>query len=124
MAHFSKIDENNIVKEVLAVSNNVATDEQTGINFLIKLTGWPTWKQTSYNTIGGQHKLGGTPFRKNYGTQGFTYDEDKDAFIPPKPYNSWILNETSCLWEAPSEKPDAEKDYIWNEDTTSWQELE
>ena len=78
-----------------------------------------TWKQTSYNTKGNVHKLGGTPLRKNYAGIGFTYDEDKDAFIPPKDYPSWTLNETTCLWDAPVAMPDDGKYYIWNEDTTS-----
>ena len=82
-----------------------------------------TWKQTSYNTYGGVHSLDGTPFRKNFAGVGYTYDETKNAFISPKPFNSWSLNETTCLWEAPVAYPDDNKEYEWNEDTTSWSEV-
>tara|TARA_R110000765_G_scaffold261346_1_gene361361 strand:- start:41 stop:469 length:429 start_codon:yes stop_codon:yes gene_type:complete len=132
MASFAKIGLNNKVIEVLSLHNNELLDsngveqEVNGIDFLTKLTGWAIWKQTSYNTSGGVHKLGGTPFRKNYAGIGYTYDEDIDAFIPPKPFNSWILNETTCQWEAPVAKPDSESGaaYLWNEETTSWDETE
>ena len=121
MAHFAKLNNNNIVIDVQSVHNDTATDEAAGITFLNNLYRTSdTWKQTSYNTKGNVHKLGGTPLRKNYAGIGFTYDEDKDAFIPPKDYPSWILNETTCLWEAPVTRPDDGKYYIWNEDTTSW----
>ena len=121
MAHFSKIDSNNIVVQVDVVDNEIAVSEQAGVNFLRNLYGTnDVWIQTSYNTNGGEHMLGGTPLRKNYGGVGFTYDETKDAFIPPKPYPSWNLNETTCLWEAPVPKPDAETPYQWNEETLSW----
>ena len=107
MAHFAKLDENNIVTEIIVVSNDVATDEITGVNFLKNLFKEPNavWKQTSYNTKAGVHLLGGTPLRKNYAVIGHSYDANRDAFIPPKPYNSWILNETSCVWEAPVAEP-------------------
>jgi hypothetical protein len=126
MASFAKIGLNNKVIEVLSVHNNELLDadgveqEVNGIDFLTKLTGWSIWKQTSYNTRGGQHIKGGTPFRKNHASVGYTYDEDKDAFIPPKPYSSWILNETSCLWEAPVIYPEDGNRYIWNEDNQTW----
>jgi hypothetical protein len=133
MASFAKIGLNNKVIEVLSVHNNELLDadgveqEVNGIDFLTKLTGWSIWKQTSYNTRGGQHIKGGTPFRKNHASVGYTYDEDKDAFIPPKPYSSWILNETSCLWEAPVAMPELTQEqidnknyYTWNEETLSW----
>ena len=126
MASFAKIGLNGEVIEVLSVHNNELLDsngveqENIGINFLTKLTGWAVWKQTSYNTIGGLHQLGGTPFRKNYAGIGYQYDQTKDAFIPPKPFNSWILNENSCLWEAPISMPNDEQDYCWNEQTVSW----
>ena len=131
MATFAKIGLNNKVIEVHSVHNNVLKDaagveqEVLGIDFLTNLTGWAVWKQTSYNTLGGVHKLGGTPFRKNHAGKGFTYDEDKDAFIPKKPYTSWILNESTCQWEAPVAKPDSESGqiYNWNEETTSWDEI-
>ena len=131
MATFAKIGLNNKVIEVHSVHNNVLKDaagveqEVLGIDFLTNLTGWAVWKQTSYNTLGGVHKLGGTPFRKNHAGKGFTYDEDKDAFIPKKPYTSWILNESTCQWEAPVAKPDSEpgQRYQWNEETKSWDEI-
>ena len=102
MAHFAKIGIGSKVEKVSVVSNDIATTEQAGIDFLNNLYGTnDTWFQTSYNTIGGEHKLGGTPFRKNYAGIGFKYDLSRDAFIAPKPFNSWILNEETCLWEAP-----------------------
>jgi hypothetical protein len=81
------------------------------------------WIQTSYNTQGGVHLNGGTPLRKNYAGIGYTYDKTKDAFIPPQPYPSWTLNETSCLWKSPVEKPTDNKVYVWDETTVSWKEL-
>ncbi len=80
------------------------------------------YKQTSYNTHGGVHSLGGTPLRKNYAGIGYTYDAGRDAFIPPKPYASWVLNETNCLWDAPVAYPNDGKRYSWDEATTSWVE--
>ncbi len=129
MASFAKIGLNNKVIEVLSVHNDVLKDaggieqEVLGIDFLTKLTGWAVWKQTSYNTSGGVHTLDGTPLRKNHAGIGFTYDEDKDAFIPPQPFNSWTLNEDTCQWEAPVAYPDDGKMYEWNEETTSWVEV-
>jgi hypothetical protein len=126
MASFAKIGLNSKVIEVLSVHNDVLKDsngaeqEVIGIDFLTKLTGWAIWKQTSYNTYGGVHLLGGTPFRKNHAGKGYTYDEDRDAFIPPKTYNSWVLNEDTCLWEAPITKPQDGNNYRWNEQTLSW----
>jgi len=126
MASFAKIGLNNKVIEVLSVHNNELKDsngveqEVNGIDFLTKLTGWAIWKQTSYNTIGGVHNNGGTPLRKNHAGIGYTYDEDRDAFIPKKPFNSWVLNETTCNWEAPIALPDTENIYNWNEETQQW----
>jgi len=126
MASFAKIGLNGKVIEVLSVHNNELLDangveqEVNGIDFLTKLTGWSIWKQTSYNTRGGEHLLGGTPLRKNHAGIGMTYDEDRDAFIPKKPYPSWILNETTCLWEAPVALPDTENRYRWNEQNQTW----
>jgi hypothetical protein len=125
MAHFAKIGLNGKVIEVQSVVNEVIHDangveqESIGIDFLTKLTGWAIWKQTSFNTFGGVHSLGGTPLRKNHAGTGYTYDEDRDAFIPPKPFKSWILNETTCQWESPVVKP-TDGEYIWNELTLSW----
>jgi len=124
MAHFAKLSLDSKVVSVHVVSNEVATTEQAGIDFLDSLHKTnDVWKQTSYNTYGGVHKLGETPLRKNYAGLGYTYDEDKDAFIAPQPFNSWTLNEDTCLWEAPSAYPDDGKRYEWNEETTSWVEL-
>ena len=118
MAHFAKLDSDNKVVTVEVVSNNIATTEQAGADFLNTLYGTSdTWKQTSFNTVANEHKLGGTPFRKNFAGMGFTYDSDKDAFIPPKPYASWTLNETTCCWDSPIPYPDDDKTYIWDEQT-------
>ena len=128
MASFAKIGLNNKVIEVLSVHNDELKDaegieqEVLGIDFLTKLTGWSIWKQTSYNTGGGLHKLGGTPFRKNHAGIGYTYDEDKDAFIPPSPFTSWTLNDTTCQWDPPTAYPDDGKAYGWNETTKAWDE--
>ena len=128
MAHFAKLNQENIVIAVNIVHNNEllvdgVEDEQKGIDFLNNLYKTnDTWKQTSYNTRGGVHVLGGTPLRKNYAGIGYTYDETRDAFIAPQPYNSWILNEDTCIWEAPVAYPDDDKLYEWNEETTSWDE--
>jgi hypothetical protein len=78
------------------------------------------WIKTSYNTSGGVHSDGGTPLRKNYAGVGFTYDSTRDAFIPPQPYNSWTLNEDTCLWDSPIAYPTDDKDYAWDEDITNW----
>lgn len=126
MASFSKLNSQNIVLKVESVVNDVIQDsngieqESIGIEFLKNLYNEPNsiWKQTSYNTRGGVHVLGGTPFRKNFAGIGYTYDEDKDAFIPPKPFPSWILNETTYGWDAPVERPSGKQN--WNEETQSW----
>ena len=126
MASFAKLELNNKVIAVHSLHNNELKDangveqEVLGVEFLTKLTGWAVWKQTSYNTYGGVHKLGGTPLRKNHAGIGFTYDEDKDAFIAPKPFNSWTLNETTCLWKAPVAYPTDGQKYNWNEETQTW----
>jgi len=121
MAHFAKLGVGNKVLKVEVVSNDIATTEQAGVDFLNNLYGTnDVWKQTSYNTKGGIHKTGGTPFRKNYAGIGYKYDTSKDAFIPPKPFNSWILNETTCRWEAPVVKPDDGQQYTWNETNQTW----
>jgi hypothetical protein len=131
MASFAKIGLNSKVIEVLSVNNEVLKDadgveqESIGIDFLTKLTGYPLWKQTSYNTVGGVHNNNGTPLRKNYAGIGMTYDEDRDAFLPKKPFNSWILNETTCLWKAPVIMPTTELEnneyYSWNESIINWE---
>ena len=130
MASFAKIGLNNKVIEVLSVNNEVLKDangieqESVGIDFLTKLTGWAIWKQTSYNTHSGVHNKGGTPFRKNHAGIGYIYDEDRDAFIPPKHFNSWILNEDTCLWESPVAYPQDDNKYTWNETTLTWDLVE
>jgi hypothetical protein len=130
MASFAKIGLNSKVIEVLSVNNEVLKDsngieqEVNGIDFLTKLTGWAIWKQTSYNTHNGIHDNDGTPFRKNHAGIGYTYDENRDAFIPPKPFNSWVLNENSCTWESSVPLPDNENTYTWNESTLTWDIVE
>ena len=125
MAHFAKLGVGNIIEKVEVVSNDVATTEQVGVDFLNNLYGTrDVWKQTSYNTFAGVHKLDGTPFRKNFAGVGYTYDQTRDAFIPPKPFNSWILNETTCRWDAPIEHPDDGQRYNWNETNQTWELFE
>ena len=120
MATFAKLGLNNKVIEVLSVHNNELLDsngveqEVNGIDFLTKLTGYPVWKQTSYNNN----------IRKNHAGIGYTYDEDRDAFIAPKPFASWILNEDTCRWEAPVAYPDDDNRYTWNETNQTWDLVE
>jgi hypothetical protein len=115
MAHFAQVNENNIVTRVLVIEQDVV---DTG------LFGEPrSFIQTSYNTYDGVHKLGGTPLRKNYAGIGYTYDTMRDAFIPPKPFNSWVLDEDTCQWNAPVAMPQDDKRYTWNEETLSWTEF-
>ena len=121
MAHFAKLDENNVVIFV-----TVGRDEDNGKEAELSARTGDVYKQTSYNTHGGVHALGGTPFRKNYAGLGYTYDAGRDAFIPQKPYASWLLNETTCLWDSPVPYPtdvgteENPKRYSWDEATTSW----
>ena len=121
MAHYAFLDLNNIVTEVI-----VGKDEgEGGIDWeqhYGEFRGQPC-KRTSYNTLGGVHSSGGTPLRKNYAGIGYTYDATRDAFIPPKPFESWLLNETTCLWDAPTPMPTDGKMYTWDEPTTSWVEV-
>lgn len=122
MAHFAEIDAEGTVLRVLVVAD---AQEDRGQEFLANDLGLGgTWKKTSYNTVGGVHSNGGTPYRKNYAGIGFKYDNALDAFIPPKPFASWDLNEDTCLWEAPTPMPTDDKMYAWDEDTTSWKEVE
>ena len=113
MAHYAKVVNGIVTKVIVAEADffNTFVDDSAG-----------EWIQTSYNTHGGEHTLGGTPLRKNFAGIGFTYDREKDAFIPPQPFASWTLNETTCLWEAPVAYPDDGKKYIWNESITNWTE--
>lgn len=121
MAHYAFLDTNNIVTEVI-----VGKDEgENGINWEQHYGEFrgQTCKRTSYNTNGGVHRSGGTPYRKNYAGIGYSYDATRDAFIPPKRYASWLLNETSCIWEAPTQKPTDGKLYSWNEEQIAWVEI-
>ena len=116
MAHYAFLDGNYIVTEVIVGKDESNFDWERHYG---DLRG-QLCKRTSYNTIGGVHREGGTPYRKNYAGLGFTYDSVRDAFIPPKPYNSWLLNEDTCLWESPVPCPDDGKMYTWNEEQLSW----
>jgi len=114
MAHFAKV-ENGVVTSVIVIDQETLNTGHWGDPAL--------WVQTSYNTQGGVHKLGGTPLRKNYAGIGYSYDAGRDAFVPPKPYASWVLNETTCNWDAPVAMPTTEgKIYLWRESDTSWVE--
>ena len=113
MSHFAKVNAHGTVEQVIVA-------EQDFINTLPDAS---SWVQTSYNTYGGVHVLGGTPLRKNYAGIGYKYDADKDAFIPPKPFPSWLLDEDTCLWGAPTPYPTDGKRYTWDETTTAWVEV-
>lgn len=114
MSHFARIDENNVVVEVIVAERDYI---DSGVVGPIS-----RWIQTSYNTFAGEHALGGTPLRKNYAGIGYTYDRERDAFIPPKPFDSWILNESTCQWESPTPFPQDGKEYIWEEALQEWKE--
>jgi len=121
MAHYAFLDSNNIVTEVIVGKDESDTSQNWETRYG-DIRG-QVCKRTSYNTLGGTHKLGGTPYRKNYASIGYSYDATRDAFITPKPYASWVLDESTCLWNAPVTMPtDAGDDeyYEWNESTTSW----
>ena len=139
MAHFAKLSDENMVLQVVTIEDSKILDsnqnesEAVGQAYLEKHNNWPAnmWKKTSYGTEANKHYQDSPEgrtlsadqtkaFRKNYAGIGFTYDQSKDAFISPKPFNSWILNETTCLWEPPVANPDPTKPYDWNEETTSW----
>ena len=122
MAHFAEIDENNIVLRVL-VADEVYDNDQPGDEWLTENLGG-RWVQTSYNTYANNHLLGGTPFRGNFAGIVMNYDEDLDVFLYPQPYSSWVLNESTALWEPPFFAPDDGKKYDWDEETLSWIEVE
>lgn len=112
MAHFAKLDENNIVEQVIVAEQDVINSG---------LFGDPSrFVQTSYNTFAGEHRLGGVPLRKNFAGIGYTYDESRDAFIAPQPYPSWSLDEETCLWKPPVEMPNDGKPYAWDEGSKTW----
>jgi len=132
LSHFAKLDENNIVTFV-----TVGRQEDDGKEAELSARTGDVYKQTSYNTRGGVHYTDGVPsedqskaLRKNYAGLGYTYDAERNAFVPPKPYNSWVLNEDTCLWDAPVAMPEdagtgePPKRYTWDEDTISWVEVE
>jgi hypothetical protein len=114
MSHFAKVVDGIVTQVIVAEPEFFETfvDSSPG-----------EWIQTSYNTHGGVHANGGTPLRKNYAGIGYSYDRTKDAFIPPKPYQSWVLNDETCLWEPPTAMPTDDKMYIWDESTVAWKEV-
>lgn len=129
MGHYAKIVNNKVVKVIVATQDFIDgyNDNEP------ELTKYPSsWVKTSYNTRGGVHYQPNTDIpsedqskslRKNFAGIGYTYDESRDAFIPPKPFDSWVLNEETCLWESPIEYPNDGNEYVWDESTTSWKEL-
>ena len=137
MAHYAKLGANNKVIAVHVVADKDCKnadgieDEEVGRQFLENIHSWPLWKRTSYNTTGGQHRLGGTPFRGNYAGIGMTYDEDNDIFIGKKPYASWVLNTAEARWQSPvGDAPEVSEEevnthrYQWNEENQSWDKVE
>lgn len=114
MGHFAKVVSGTVTQVIVAEPEFFDTfvDSSPG-----------EWIQTSYNTYGGEHRLGGTPLRKNYAGIGYTYDQTRDAFIPPKPFPSWTLDEETCLWNPPVALPNDGKHYTWNESTQQWDEV-
>ena len=137
MAHYAKLGANNKVIGVHVVANadcqnaSGVEDEEVGRQFLERIHSWPLWKKTSYNTQGGQHKLGGTPLRGNYAGIGMIYDDDNDLFLPKKPYASWVLNTSEARWQSPigdapelSEEESETHKYNWNETNQTWDKEE
>ena len=139
MAYFAKLDSNSKVLQVLKVNDSEIInsqnqeDEEKGINYLRAITSWSSWKKTSYNTWGGKHYITDSvtgertlsndqskAFRKNYAGIGYTYDEDRDAFISPKPKTTWVLDENTCTWKPPIDRPQDNKHYSWNEENQTW----
>ena len=114
MAHFAKVTDGKVTQVIVAEPEFFTTFVDTSPG---------EWIQTSYNTHGGVHSNGGTPLRKNYAGIGYTYDRTRDAFIPPQPFASWILNETTCLWDSPTPYPTDNKKYLWNESTKAWEQV-
>ncbi len=125
MSHWARLDDNNVVVQVIK-----GRQQSDGMEEVFSERTGQTWKQTSYNTRGGIHYTDGEPtadqskaLRFNYAGRGFTYDADRDAFIPPKPYDSWVLDETTCLWVAPIDYPEDGGEYTWDEETGDWVEV-
>lgn len=118
MAHYALLNYNNVVTKV------ITGKDESSVDYNMELVYQDMFKQickrTSYNTKGGVHANNGTPFRKNFAGIGYTYDESRDAFIPPKPFDSWVLNESTCLWEAPIDYPIDNNSYEWDEDNQQW----
>jgi len=114
MAHFAKVTDGKVTQVIVAEPEFFTTFVDTSPG---------EWIQTSYNTHGGVHAYGGTPLRKNYAGIGYTSDRTKDAFIPPQQFASWILNETTCLWDSPTPYPTDNKKYLWNESTKAWEQV-
>jgi hypothetical protein len=126
MAYFAKLDENNTVINVHAVENSViivdgVESEEKGIEFLQSIHRHPYWRQTSFNMVAGTHREGKVPFRKNFASVNFTYDPVRDAFIPPKLFPSWVLDEETCYWKSPIPYPDDGQQYHWVEETQKWE---
>jgi hypothetical protein len=112
MSHFAEIDSNNIVLRVIVAEQDFINSGAVGDH--------ANWIQTSYNTLAGEHRLGGTPLRKNYAGSGYKYDKQRDAFIPPKPFDSWVLSENTCQWLSPVPYPSDGNDYAWDEAIINW----
>lgn len=121
MGHYAFLDDNNIVTEVITGKD----EGEEGVDWEVHYGAFrgQVCKRTSYNTRGGEHVNGGTPYRKNYAGIGYVFDEQRDAFIPPKPFPSWVLNEDTCLWDAPLPYPEDGKMYTWSEDDQLWLEV-
>jgi len=131
MAHFAKMTEDgttvlgvHVVADTDCTDNNGDETEAQGIVFLNKIHNWSYWRKTSYNTVAGVHKLGDTPYRKNYAGTGMLYDSERDAFRRSSPHASWVLNEDTCCWEAPIAYPTDGKIYGWDESSTNWLEIQ
>tara|TARA_B100001939_G_scaffold175437_1_gene151073 strand:+ start:3124 stop:3495 length:372 start_codon:yes stop_codon:yes gene_type:complete len=122
MAHYAILNMSNVVTKVITGKDEGDTDTNWELFYQDMFK--QVCKRTSYNTKSGKHLLGGTPFRKNYAAVGYTYDQQRDAFIPPKPYDSWVLNEDTCNWEAPIQRPENDKINLWNENDKTWTEID
>ena len=122
MAHYAILNMSNVVTKVITGRDEGDTDTNWELFYQDMFK--QVCKRTSYNTKSGKHLLGGTPFRKNYAAVGYTYDQQRDAFIPPKPYDSWVLNEDTCNWVAPIQRPDNDKINLWNENDKTWTQID